>query len=1120
MSIYCRYLFTIFISALLMFSCSRKEQTSDEAHFQKLSPEQTGVTFSNTITTNDSLNMLNNVFIYNGGGVATGDINNDDLPDLFFTGNMVSSRLYLNKGNMAFEDITESAGLSTDRWATGATMVDINGDQLLDIYVSFSGSRSVEPEKRRNLLFVNNGDTTFTEAASEYNIDDTGFTTHAVFLDYDRDGDLDLFLLGNSPEEFSRGETGSRPMGGEKSANPEGFDQLYRNNGDGTFTNVSREAGMVRKLGYGLGVAVSDLNRDGWPDIYVSNDLTPNDVLYVNNRDGTFSNKAAEWLRHTSFAGMGIDIADFTNNGWPDIMQIDMMPEELSNRKRMSGSITYSGFMNLRRRGYFPHYNINTLQMNLGKTDDGRLILSEIARMAGVAYTNWSWSSLFGDFDNDGYKDLFITNGFPKMGMDLDYLSDKQNAGQAETREMVQQRRRELLENLPGYKIPNYIFRNEGDLTYSNRTRDWGMDQPGFSYGASYADLNNDGRLDLVVNNINLPAFIYENTGSEEHNAHYLKIDLQGESPNTGGIGTRLILSAGGKKQFIYHNPYRGFKSTMDGRIHFGLGDAVRADSLEVIWPDGRRHLLTDLQADQKITVKQVDAPESRETNSVPLTSGNRVFQQMEDPKKPDFKHQQYNYTDFNAQPLLPYMISRQGPPTVTGDVNGDGLEDLFIGGSAGQSGKLFIQNEDGGFTETGQYQPWQEDSNQEDWGALFFDANGDGLPDLYVASGGYHFSPVSLLLQDRLYINHGDGRFLKDTEALPDMLTSTSSVTAGDFNGDGRPDLFVGGRLKPRDYPHPSRSYLLRNDGGRFTDVTRETAPELMEPGGMITDAVWIDYNRDERTDLVTAGEWMPIKFYENDGERLNNVTGSTGLPPMRGWWYSLEAGDFNKDGHPDLAAGNLGLNHNYTTSKNSKFGVVAGNFSGLRTTDVILTKEVNGTEYPYYGLVKLAREIYTLGLKFQSFESFANSSVRDVFGSSALEGALRYQADTFASVWMQNNGDGTFSMNKLPNMAQISPVNDILTTDVDGDGNPDLIVAGNMYHSEPTGPRADAGNGLWLKGDGRGDFSPVPPIESGFLAPLNVKNLSLINGKTGRAVVVANNDDSVQIFNIQRSN
>lgn len=1103
-----RYLFALFISFLLLYSCRTEEKVSPM--FQKLTPDRTGVTFSNTIMTSDSVNMLNNVFIYNGAGVAAGDINNDGLIDIYFTGNMVSSRLYLNKGNMEFEDITQPAGVTTDRWASGASMADINSDGFLDIYVSVSGPKWIKPKKRANLLFVNNGDNTFTEAASEYNIADMGFTTHAAFLDYDRDGDLDLFLLGNSPEEFSRGEIGILPMGGQKSTDPAGFDQLYRNNGDGTFTNVSREAGILRKLGYGLGVAVSDLNGDEWPDIYVSNDFTPNDVLYVNNRDGTFTDKAAEWLRHSSFAGMGIDIADFTNNGWPDIIQLDMMPEELSDRKRMSGSITYSGFMDLRRRGFFPDYNINTLQMNHGVTDDGRVIFSEIARMAGIAYTNWSWSSLFGDFDNDGFKDLFISNGFPKAGMDMDYLSEKYRANQAE--------RVEILEELHGYEVSNYIFRNNGDLTFTDMTEEWGMDHPGFSYGAAYADLNNNGRLDLVVNNFNAPAFIYENVLPEDDNHHYLHIRLQGEYPNNRGIGSKLILTAGGQKQYIYHNPYRGYISTMDGRIHFGLGEASRVDSLKVLWPDGRTQLLTDLQTDQVITVKQVDAAESEGSNSsLSSSKENRMFQQIDGKESLSYKHQQNNYIDYNVQPLLPYLISRQGPPMAVGDVTGDGLEDVYIGGSVGYAGKLFIQEENGSFNESAQYQPWEEDKDQEDWDCLFFDANGDRLLDLYVASGGYRFTPVSLLLQDRLYINHGDGRFLKDTGALPDMLTSTGTVTAGDFTGDGRPDLFVGGRLTPRDYPRPTRSYLLRNDGGRFTDVTREIAPELIDPGGMITDAVWIDFNGDDRMDLVTAGEWMPVQFFKNNGERLNNITGSMNLPPMRGWWYSLEAGDFNNDGHPDLAAGNLGLNHTYATSEQSRFGVVAGNFSGYRTTEIILTKEVKGTEYPFYGLAKLGREIYTLGIKFRSFESFANASVRQIAGSSVLNESLRYQVDTFASVWLQNNRDGTFSMNKLPNLAQVSPINDILTTDVDGDGNLDLVVAGNLYHTEPPRPRADAGNGLWLNGDGQGTFTPIPPMESGLLAPLDVKNLALINTAAGKAVLVANNDDSLQVFNIK---
>src|SRR5881398_2596627 len=808
----------VLISLLLLDGCRPKGQQSPL--FKLLTPAQTGVRFANTITTSDSLNAQTDPYVYNGGGVAIGDIDNDGLPDIFFTGNMVSSRLYVNKGNMRFEDITQPAGVTTNRWATGATMVDINNDGYLDIYVSVSGPPWSRGESRANLLFINNRDGTFTEAAAKYGIADTGFTTHAVFFDYNGDGFLDLFLLNNSPQDFARGAADAHPLG-VRSNSPASYNKLYRNNGDGTFTDVSQEAGILRQLGYGLGVAVADLNGDGWPDLYISNDVAPNDVLYINNGDGTFTDRAGAWLKHTSFAGMGVDIADFNNDGWPDILQMDMMPAALEQRKRMSGYLPYGGRIELRRRGFRDDYDVNSLQLSNGVTQNGDVIFSEIAGLAGVAYTDWSWSALFADFDNDGSKDIFVTNGYPKAANDLDY----QTAALGARRAGDHRRALSLLKGLRGYRLSNYVFRNNGDLTFSDETKAWGLDQPGFSYGAAYADLNNHGRLDLVVNNIDAPASIYENVQPQDDAHHYLQITLQGESPNRRAIGATLILTAGGQKQYSYHSPYRGYMSTMDDREHFGLGRAKRVDSLEVIWPDGRHQLLADLAVDRMLTVRQGDARKKGATSPTSTNLHNlpnllQPFQPVDPRRALQYKHQTRTSSDYNVQPLLPYEVSMQGPPVAAADVNGDGLDDVFIGGAAGVPGKLFIQQKDGSFVESTQGQPWVTDKKYEDWGALFFDANGDGRPDLYVASCGYVLAPTSELLQDRIYINQGGGRFAKDPRALPEMHTCTAAVAAGDFNGDGKVDLFVGGRLSPRNYPNPTRSYLLLNDGGHFTDV------------------------------------------------------------------------------------------------------------------------------------------------------------------------------------------------------------------------------------------------------------------------------------------------------------
>lgn len=1107
--------------------------------FRLLTPDQTGVSFTNTVTTNDSVNVQSDFFIYNGGGVAAGDLDNDGLPDLFFAGNMVSSRLYLNRGNLRFEDITEPAGVTTKTWANGASMVDINGDGYLDIYVSVSGPPWSTGAQRANLLFINTRDGRFTEAAARYGVADTSFTTHAVFLDYDRDGDLDLFLLNNSPHDFARGAAETSPTGAPGTS-PISYDKLYRNNRNGTFTDVSEDAGILRQIGYGLGVAVCDFNRDGWPDIYVSNDDTPNDALYINHRDGTFTDQALTWLKHTSFAGMGVDCADLNDDGWPDILQMDMLPEPLAERKRMSGAMTYGTLLDYRGRGFRDDYQVNTLQLSNGVTGNGDLVFSEIARLAGVAYTDWSWGPLFGDFDNDGRKDIFVATGYPKAVNDYDYQMEMFRFERLTDRQEAHRRGVELLARLKGRELPNRFFRNQGDLTFSDRSPQWVADQPpSYSYGAALVDLNHDGKLDLVVNNIDAPASIYENIQSRQDTAHYLRVRLKGEGLNPQGIGSQLILAAGGQKQYVYHNLYRGYASTMEDVAHFGLGRAARVDSLEVIWPDGSTQVLTDLSVDQLIIVKQRDAAATStdelgraRTSSPALGSAgprssplvparprsSRMFEPMDATRKLKYQHRELSFVDFSVQPLLPYMLSRQGPPIAVGDVTGDGLDDAFVGGAAGIPGRLFIQRRGGGFVESAQDQPWAADKEYQDWGALFFDANGDGRLDLYLASGGYHFSPISKWLQDRLYRNQGNGKFVRAAEALPEMRTSTAAVAAGDFTGDGKVDLFVGGRLVPGNYPYPTRSYLLRNDGGKFTDVTEELAPDLVHPGGMVTAAVWLDFDGDGRLDLVTAGEWMPIQFYRNEGGRFRNVTASRGLPPSRGWWFSLALGDFNHDGHPDLVAGNLGLNHTFTTSPGSKFGVYAGDFTGSRTTDIVFTQEMAGTEYPFFSLAMLGQQIYPLRLRFPTYGSFAEAPIQRALAASELEKALHYQADTFASAYLQNRGDGTFTMAPLPIEAQLSPIRGIVTDDVDGDGHLDLLVAGNLFDTEPNTPRADAGNGVWLRGDGRGHFTPVPPVESGFLAPLDVTGLALVQTPAGRTVFVANNADSLQGFTLRQ--
>jgi hypothetical protein len=1100
---------------LLLAACSRK---SEPAIFRLLSPSETGIDFANTITATDSFNIQTDVYIYNGAGVAVGDIDNDGLPDIFFSGNMVSSRLYRNKGSMRFEDITKAAGVATHRWATGVSMVDINNDGYLDIYVSVSGPGHSQPADRANLLFVNNGNRTFTEEAERYGIADTGFTTHAAFLDYDRDGCLDLFLLNNSPKDFTRG-VASHPTA-MRETTPGSVNQLYHNDcpagKSGHFTNVSAQAGILREAGYGLGVAVGDLNGDGWPDIYVSNDGMPNDVLYLNNRDGTFTNIAGKSLKHTSQAGMGVDVADFNNDGREDILQVDMLPSDLARRKRTNGTTTMGTFIDAQRRGYRIDYSQNALQLNDAVTVDSVPLFSEISRLAGVSATDWSWSALFADFDNDGYKDIFIGNGYPKAVNDLDYMAPAFGA----MRNGYTAAARRMLRALPAYEFSNFVFRNNGDLTFTNKTKAWGMDQSSVSYGAAYADLNNDGKLDLVVNNMNGPAFVYENVLPQSNAQHYLEIRLDGEPPRTrtAAIGSQVIVTAGGSKQYFYISPYRGFMSSMDDRLHVGLGRASRADSLEIRWPNGTRELLINVPADQLLVVKQTPAQQLERSAPIQPVAGMKGWFEPAHLSGLAYKQPPHLQADFTVQPLLPYLPSAHGPAIAVGDVNGDGLDDIYVGGAAGIAGKLLIQQKDGSFRESGEGQPWETDKAYDDWSAVFFDANGDGRPDLYVASGSYIETTSSPLLQDRLYVNRGDGKFARDFRALPPMLTSKSVVRVGDFNSDGRPDVFVGGRLTPRKYPYPTRSYILRNDGGgHFTDVTQEVAPNLITPGGMITDAAWVDFDGDGHLDLVTVGEWMPIQFLKNDGSRFADVSQSTQLPPSRGWWQSIAIGDFDGDGRPDIVAGNLGLNYTYTTSKDTTFEIYASSFTGNQRTDVVVAERIKDISYPLMGLAPLGQSIYTTAVRFPTFGSFAGASLNQLLGREQLSQALHYEADTFASVVLRNEGGGKFRMSELPSLAQISPVKGIVVRDVDGDGHLDLIVAGNLYETEPNTPRADAGNGLWLRGDGKGHFVPVLSYQSGFLAPLDVSGLYTLRTATGPAVVVANVADSLQFFRIR---
>lgn len=1105
---------TIFIGYIFL-ACTQKREKSSSGEkeksplFNKLSPEKSGITFSNTIKDSFDFNVLKYPFIYNGGGVAIGDINNDGLSDIFFTGNMVTSRLYMNKGNMQFEDITDFAGVKTDRWITGVSMVDINNDDFLDIYLSVVSTEEAPTEERKNLLFINNGDTTFTESANKYNIADTSFTTHAAFLDYNKDGLLDLFLLNHSPGSFSYiisrtvSQQASRPRAFSTS-----HDRLYKNNGDGTFTDVSVEAGILKKTGYGLGVAVEDVNRDGWPDIYVSNDISPDDVLYINNRDGTFIDRSRDYLKHTSYAGMGIDIADFNNDGWPDIIQLDMMPPDYQERKLMSYGFDYEQFVHKISQGFNYSYTQNTLQMSNGLDNSDNIVYSEVGRMAGVAYTDWSWAALFGDYDNNGYKDILITNGYPKAENDYDYIIDSAQTASPEDQY-------QLLKSLKSLKLTNYFFKNEGNIKFRDVSEEWGFNKSTYSYGAAHADLDNDGDLDIVINNLNATASILQNNARKFLDNHYVTIQLKGPELNRSGIGTKVVLTANEESQYSYQSPYRGYQSSVGTKIHFGLGEKTHIDSLEIFWPDGRYQLLTNLAVDQQLTINYDEAVASKDQSNS-IIAKNKRFTEVSKEIGLRHEHKENIFNDYRIQPLLNRQFSKMGPKIAVGDVTGNSLDDVYIGGASGYPGTLYLQQEDGKFEEFNQNQPWLIDHSSEDMGAVFFDANGDDRPDLYVASGGYEFSPAEDALLDRLYINAGDGKFYKDKLALPRMYTSSSVVVPGDFDGDGDVDLFVGGRLVPLKYPYKAKSYILQNDKGVFRDVTADIAPELVKPG-LITDALWLDFDGDKQLDLVTTGEWDPVHFYKNKDGKLQQVTASVVEETQRGWWYSLEKGDFNNDGSSDIVAGNLGLNYTFATSDNKIFGVFANDFNDDMTVDIIYSIEEDGMYYPFFGKGKLGKALDFVNERYPTFASLAGVTMNKIFKSRNLDKSLHYKVDSFASTFFLNNGNGTFSVQELPEQAQISSVNEIVAHDVDHDGNLDLILAGNIFAIHPDTPKLDAGNGLWMKGDGSGRFHPISPFKSGFIAPGDVKDLKLITTPSGKAVLVANNNGYLQVFRIE---